>query len=814
MIFQFFKIAWRNLIQNRLISSLNILGLSIGIAATLLILQYVGYEQSFDRFYPNAEHVYRLTTYRNWSGKEVHMATTPPPLAETIVDKVPGVEAACRVYKWSDFTMRPADNRDKIFRETNVYAADESFFKVFGNMLLAGDPATALRDPVSAVLTQSAATRYFGDAASDPQQILGRTILGGKDAGTSWKVTGIVKDQPANAHFQFEYLISSSTYPDDLHRNRDWQWYIMHTYALIPAGPTQEIQKGLERINTEYVLPTMGYASAEKFRADGNQASFRLQPLTDIHLHSNLLREMRPNGNNTYIQIFLVVAFFILVVACINYVNLYTAQSAKRAKEVGIKKVIGAGRAHLIWQFLSESFLMSFLSTGLAVIFIQLFQTVLVKSSGGWLSALEHIQITQILWQGAGLMLFVTLLAGIYPALVLTKFRPAEVLKGSLLSGGKHSTLRNGLVVFQFVISICLVAATIVVHNQVDVFKNTNAGFDRENVLVIQNDREIEERTEAFKAELTRHPGILSASFSSGVPGLQVYQARDFNVEGASESENINWYLMDAEHLQTLGIQLAAGSGFRKGFASDSSGVLMNESAVKKLGLRQPVGQFLIKSKGAEDEERLRVLGVMKDFSFESMQTGVKPLVVQFFKGFVFKDYVSVRLAPGNPEPALQHIKNTWKTFEPQVPLQYSYLEADYNTLFESEIRMGKIFSFFTGLALLIACLGLFGLAVFITEQRTKEIGIRKVLGATTAGLVKLLSMDFLKLVLVAFGIATPLAWYGLQRWLENFAHRTDLQWWVFALAGLVALLVALITVGVQSVKAALANPIESLRNE
>jgi len=588
----------------------------------------------------------------------------------------------------------------------------------------------------------------------------------------------------------------------------------MHTYALIPAGPTQEIQKGLERINTEYVLPTMGYASAEKFRADGNQASFRLQPLTDIHLHSNLLREMRPNGNNTYIQIFLVVAFFILVVACINYVNLYTAQSAKRAKEVGIKKVIGAGRAHLIRQFLSESFLMSGLSTGLAIIFIQLFQTVLVKSSGGWLSALEHIQTGQVLWQGAVLMLFVALLAGIYPALVLTKFRPAEVLKGSLLSGGKNSTLRNGLVVFQFVISICLVAATIVVHNQVDVFKNTNAGFDRENVLIIQNDREIEERTEAFKAELTRHPGILSASFSSGIPGLQVYQARDFNVEGASESENINWYQMDAEHLQTLGIQLAAGSGFRKGFASDSSGVLMNESAAKKLGLRQPVGQFLIKSKGAEDEERLQVLGVMKDFSFESMQTSVKPLVVQFFKGFVFKDYVSVRLAPGNPESALQHIKATWKTFEPQVPLQYSYLEADYNTLFESEIRMGKIFSFFTGLALLIACLGLFGLAVFITEQRTKEIGIRKVLGATTAGLVKLLSMDFLKLVLIAFGIATPLAWYGLQRWLENFAHRTDLHWWVFALAGLVAVAVALFTVGVQSVKAALANPIESLRNE
>lgn len=813
ILFQYFKIAWRHLAQNRLIFSLNILGLSIGIAAALLILQYVGYEKSFDRFYPNAESVYRLTTYRNWSGKEVEMAATPPPLAEAIEEKVPGVEAVCRVYKWRDFTMQPAGNAEKVFRETNLYAADESYFKVFGNLLLAGDPATALRDPESAVLTQSAATRYFGAAAADPQQILGRTITGGKDVDKTWKVTGVMKNQPENSHLQFEYLISSSSYPR-MHRNQFWLWYVVHTYVLLPKGPTKEVLNGLDRINAENVLPAMGYTSAEKFRADGNQAAFRLQALTDIHLNSSLMREMQPNGNHTYVQIFLVAAFFILMVACINYVNLYTAQSARRAKEVGIKKVIGAGRSQLIRQFLIESFLMSGLATGLAFMLIKLFQTAFVQTSGGWLGALAHIRESQVLWQGAALMLLVALFAGIYPALVLTKFRPADVLKSSLYPGGKQNTLRNGLVVFQFIISICMVVGTIVLHNQVELFKNTNPGFSRENVLVIQNDRQITEQAEAFKAELAQHPGIISVSFSSGIPGLQMYQARDLNVEGESESENINWYQMDAEHLQTLGIQLAAGTGFRNGFASDSSGILLNETAVKKLGLRRPVGQYLIKSKGEEDEERVQVLGVMKDFSFESMQTNVKPLALQFYKGFVLRSYISIRLAPGDPESALHHLKDAWQKFEPGVPLPYSYLEADYNTLFESEVRMGKIFGVITGLALFIACLGLFGLAVFMTVQRTKEIGIRKVLGATTSGLVQLLTMDFLKLVLIAFGIAAPLAWLGMQRWLDNFAYRTDLNWWVFALAGSVAVAVALFTVGVQSVKAAFANPVDSLRNE
>ncbi|MEM8907560.1 MAG: FtsX-like permease family protein, partial [Bacteroidota bacterium] len=685
---------------------------------------------------------------------------------------------------------------------------------VFEHGLLEGNPATLLTEPSSIVLPKSAAIKYFGQAAYDQKQIIGRNILGGKDGGTPWKVTGIMADQPDHSHLDFEFLISSSSYPDDLHRSNNWSWPFMHTYLRThpQQNDPQLLAQKLKGIVKQYALPFLGNEATD-FEEEKVFLSYVPQRLTDIHLTSNYLREMHPNGNKTYVQIFVLTAFFILLIASVNYINLFIAQSTKRAKEIGIKKVIGATRKQLIQQFLAESFLAVGIATLLSLMMIELFRT----SSSFFFSdafSVNFINYTELLLAALVLMVVVGFVAGSYPAFHLTQFSSSAALKGKLRMGLRHSGVRNSLIVFQFVISIGLMVCTTIVNQQVHFFQSKGLGFQKENVLIIENDREIEGQAQVFKQALLEHSQIKRVSFSNGLPSLAAYKMREFNQEGSTIKKGINWYQMDGDHLATLNIDLVAGRTFQTESPVDSFSILINEATAKLLSLEDPIGKYLIKNQGADDEERLRIIGVIKDFHFESLHHAVKPLAIQFFKGFVFKDYISVRLTGQDLPNTIAHIEKTWKQFEPGVPLRYHFLEKSYDALFKSEQRLASVFNLFSGLAIIIACLGLFGLAAFITEQRTREIGIRKVLGASIYQIVTLLSQDFLKLVLIAALIASPIAWYLMNEWLQNFHYRVNILWWIFLVATVMALLIAALTVSLQSFKAALANPTDVLRSE
>lgn len=811
------KISWRSLLKNKLTFGLNLLGLAVGMAAFLTIAQYLQFELGYDKFYEGADRIFRVNTFWSIDGEEERYATAPPPLAETIREEIPEAEAVCRVFYWSDFTMRPDNDFDNAYRETEVYAVDEDFFKVFDFGLIEGDPETVLSEPASIVLPRSAAVKYFGEKAVQDGNVVGRHIMGGKDAGTPWTVTGLMEDQPANAHLQFEFLVSANSYPDDLYRNQIWSWNVMHTYlkvreeAATRPGWKAQIEKRLDQIVEKYALPFMDQSVTE-FQQSGDHMEYLLQPLTDIHLTSNYLREMRPNGNITYVKIFGLIALLTIIIAGINFVNLATAQATRRAREVGVKKVMGASRALLIRQFLTESMLVS----GLAAVIALLFTNTLAGLTGEMLDADFMNELDQVnLWLTAGgLWLIVGFLAGIYPAFYLSWFRPAEVLKGNQRAAWSDKAIRNGLVVFQFVLSIGLITASLVIKKQVDLFQEKQLGFNKERVVVIENDREIEERGPAFKEELRRHPDILEASFSNGIPGLNTYMRRDFKKEGEEVSWGVDWYQIDEDHLETLEIELVEGRNFRPGTSVDSTGLILNEAAVAYLDLQDPVGQVLLINEGQNDEERLQIIGVVKDFNLESLHHQVKPLAIQYFKGYVFKDYITIRLAAGNPQAAIEHIEKSWDAFEPGVPLRYGFLDARYEQLYKGETRMAGVFALFTGLAIFIACLGLFGLITFVVARRTKEIGIRKILGASTQSILQLLSRDFLLLVGLAFLIAAPISWWAMHRWLENFAYRIELQWWMPLAAGAAAGLIAMITISLRSWSAARANPVEGLRDE
>ncbi len=623
MLLNILKMAFRNMLRHRRATAINVAGLALGFATCLVIMQYIRFEWSYDRFYAEPDAVYRLNTLYKEGAKENRFATTPPPLAEAVKNEAPGVAAICRVFHWSDFTMRPDDDFDNVYRETNVYAADASFFQVLDYGLLDGDPATALAEPASVVLPRRAAIRYFGHEAVAAGKVVGRRLRGGKDAGTPWTVTGLMADQPPNAHFQFDFLISASTYPDDLVRSQSWDWNIMHTYLrlepAVAADPQRvaAVQEQLNRLAEKYVLPYQEI-DPQAFAASGNQIAFPLQPLTSIHLTSDYQREMRPNGNLLYVRVFGMVALLVLLIAGVNYVNLYTAQAFRRAKEVGVKKVMGVRRHQLVAQFMTESAL----AAGLAVILALVMVEGLRYGLRFWFGAVpftEAFDWDYLLWSALVLWAGVSLLAGSYPAFFLSYFRPADVLKGKLRSGLNDRQLRNGLVVFQFVLSIGLIVGAFVVQQQLAFFQDKKLGFNRENVLVIQNDREIDEQMEPFKAELRRHPDILAASFSNGLPGLSSYAMRDFRAPGDDLSFGISWYQVDSDHLETMGTEVRAGRGFDHTMAADSSGLLLNEAAVRLLGLEQPVGARLIKNEGMPDQEELQVLGVIEDFHFESL---------------------------------------------------------------------------------------------------------------------------------------------------------------------------------------------------
>ena len=799
MIKNFIIIAIRNFKRNKFFSFLNIFGLSIGIATAILSLLYVSYEVSFDRFNANADRTYRIAVDALMGNTVIQQTYTPAPMPAALYTEFPEIEAVCRISGPGSATKVAVG--DQIFKESNILATDTTFFKIFSAQFVSGETGPSNLAANRAVITEKIAQKYFGD-----QNPVGRILV--MDDRYNIEVAAVIKEFPQNAHFHFDMLVSLLSL-EGFYNNTQWFNNNFKTYILLqPNQDYKNLEAKLPAFVDKYLFEGH-YAERSK---DGNKWELYLQPLTDIHLHSHLSGEFEPNGNAAYVYIFGVVAVFILLIACINFVNLATARSATRAKEIGIRKVVGSGRTELIGQFLSESLITSFISLGLAVLFVeaaQIYMPALIGTSIP-VSTVFKFKVLPLL---LGVAVIVGLFSGIYPALVLSSFKPASVLKAQFLKGGGNSWSRNILVIFQFVISIILIIGTIVISRQLHFIQNEQLGFDKDQVVVIKNANMITNQLDVFKNNLTQIPAVQSVSVSTRLPGIR-FNNIGFGAEGFEDGYTLNICMADENFQNVLKFNMIKGRFFAKEFTSDSSAVVINEAAVKLLDWDDPIGKKI--HNWGNPMRYFNVVGVVEDLHYESMHTEVRPM------GFFQMNstwhwtprYISVRLNTNNIAESVKKMEAAWNGLNSALPFEFSFFDKDYESLYQNEMQTRNLFVTFSLLAIFIACLGLFGLAAFMIEQRTREIGIRKVLGASVPGLLGLLSTQFTKWVLIANLVAWPVAWYVMNRWLENFAYRIEIVWWFYLIAGGLALLIALITVFSQAVRAALANPVESLRYE
>jgi putative ABC transport system permease protein len=656
--------------------------------------------------------------------------------------------------------------------------------------MLQGDPKTALTEPHTMVISQAIALKYFNTTNA-----VGKTLFLVTDS-TMYKVTGVIEEMPAQSHFKADLFIAMGPNHDN-----SWAHFNTNTYILLKQGSDRKKleSKFAALIRRNETTPAFDY---NKFEAKGNYIRLNLTPLKEIHLHSNRQRELGINGNVQYIYIFSAIAIFILILACINFMNLSTARSANRAREVGVRKVLGSSRKYLIAQFLSESIMVTLAATIIAVFAAWAILPLFNQIAGKSLAITAHT-FTWLLPAMLIIIIVVGVLAGSYPAFFLSAFQPIHVLKGKLSTGFKGGFLRSFLVVFQFSISIFLIVGTIVIYNQLTYIRNKDLGFNRSQVLIIKNANAGDPKI--LKQQVKEIPGILDATLTHYLPTSNL-SALNYVSSGSSKNIETQFWPVDADYISTMGMKVIRGRNFNEQFLSDSSSVIINETMAKMIGYK---GDPAAKIKDGKD---YKIIGVVKDFNFNSLRDNITPVML------VMKDdwmaSLSVRLNTANLPALMQQVQNKWKALQPNLQFEYSFMDEDFNALYNNEQRMGKIFIIFTTLAIIIACLGLFGLAAYAAEQRNREIGIRKVLGAEVGAIVAMLSKDFIKPVFISIIIASPLAWLIMQKWLEGFAYRQNFQWWVIAVTGLGALAIAFITVSYQSIRAALVNPVDSLRSE
>lgn len=796
----YIKTALRIMSRQKAYSAINVVGLSLGIAATLLIVLYVADELSFDRFHTDADRMYRVTFFGRLEGNDFNMAVSAAPIAAAMMAEIPEVESTARFGIWRSM---PIAIDDKGFTET-MLVADSNFFDFFTFPLLAGDAETVLRGPNKIVVTQSAARRYFGN-----ENPIGKTLLSGGEK-TVCEVTGVVQDPPANSHVRFDLLLSGESWR--YMRDDSWTSNNLYTYFKIhPGANVAAIKAKLDAMvekNMGRDLEKILGMTWKQFKQKGDNVGLVLQPVLDIHLRSNLTEEISANGDMQYIYIFGVIAVFLLVIACINFMNLSTARSANRAKEVGVRKSIGAIRTRLITQFLAESMIYSFLSTLVALAIIGVVIEPFNLLAGKSLSLSMLLSPLVI----AGVVLFavvVGLLAGSYPALYLTSFNPSEVLKGRIRAGLKNSGLRNGLVVFQFMISIVLILGSMVVYGQLRFMQHKNMGFDKENVIELLHTWSLGKNATAFKNELTMHPEFRGASYASDLPP-RMNSSNAFRKGGTEQDYLLNRCYADYDHVKVMKYEMAAGRFFSREFPSDTGAIVINETAFKLMGFDKVENQVII-NYGAKKPQPLRLIGVIKDFNFETLRNNVKPMAL-LLSGELNGE-MAIRVAPGNTQASLSLLEDIWKKHS-SATFEYFFLDQRFDALFHAEQRMSQIILIFTVLTIFIACLGLFGLATYTAEQRAKEISIRKVMGASIPQVIVLLSRDFTLLIVVAFAIAAPLGWYFTRAWLHEFAYHIDVSPLTIALSGLAALVIALVTISSQAVKAARENPVKAMRSE
>jgi putative ABC transport system permease protein len=813
----YFKVAFRNLLKRKGFSLINILGLATGMAVCLLIVLFIQSELSFDKQHKQADNIYRIALERYYPGRSTSYAIIPQSIGAAIKTEYPEVLESTRLFNLGgngNFFLRIGE---KTFEEKRVLAADSNFFRVFTCKVLHGDAATALEKPHSAVINESTAKKYFGTT-----DVVGKQFeTDGNDTTETFAITAVVADWPDNSHFLFDMLVSTSTF--QFTRRPNYIGFAAHTYLLLnPNSSYKALEAKFPEIIKKYVsgeISRVFNQSWEDFQKAGNGYRYYLQPLTKIHLISNLEAELRPNGSMTAVYIFGVVAIFILLLACINFINLSTARSVERAKEVGIRKTFGSEKKSLIAQFLIESVFVSVISMLLAFVIIVLLIPAFNTISGKDLSVAYFLQLKWILVLIA-FVVITGLIAGLYPAFVLSSFNPIMVLKGRFKSNRYGLALRNGLVIFQFAISVMLIISTIVVNRQMNYMLGNKLGFKKDHVIVLERTDMVENQLPAFKNELLTISGVESASGTSTMPGNQNFFGTTWQEVGSKAPMTGRGMVVDEDFSKTLGLEIKEGRFFSKDFSTDTLSVVLNERAVKELGLKTAIGSRLTSPDdiyNAPDGSPYvyNVVGVVKDFHYHSLHEPISPLVMINSKKFGGRSgLVALRIKGDNFKKAISDIGTTWKKFVKEKPFNYYFLDKSLADQYQAEQTTQRIFTIFSGLAIFIACIGLLGLAAYATQQRTREISIRKVLGASEGSIVTMLSKDFLKLVLVSSAIAFPIAWWGMNKWLQDFAYRTNVGWWIFIVAGVAALLIALFTVSSQALKAAFTNPIKNLRTE
>lgn len=806
MLANYLKVGIRNILKYKVYSSINGAGLALGIATTMLIVLYIGDELNYDRFLKDSDRIYRIGSSGRFEGSAFESAVSSPPIAAAVLHEIPEVEAATRFGWWRAQPMR---YDDKTFIEKQLLVADSNFFQFFSFQLVSGSPDNVLRGINKIVLTEATAQRYFG--TEDP---IGKILLRG-EGRVPTEVTGIVKNPPANSHIQFEMILSSPSW--SIMQIDAWSNTFLYTYIKTPAD--REVKKKLDIISERNLGPEleriMG-VSLEQFKARGNRFGFFLQPMLDIHLKSKLSSEITPPGNIQYIYIFGAVGIFMLLIACINFMNLSTARAATRAKEVGLRKTIGALRGKLVGQFLSESMIFSFTSTfaALSIVGVVLgpFNSFAGKNIG--MDVLLHPMVLLGILVFA---VFIGLLAGTYPAFYLTKFRPIDVLKGKTGAGIRNRGLRNSLVTFQFMISVVLIVGSLVINKQLGYMQGMGMGFDKENVIDISNGWSLSGKADAFKSELALHPEFKGASFASALPP-RIIDSNLFRKGGSDQDIVLHVITVDYDHLSTMGYTMREGRFFSREFPSDSSAIILNGTAYKQLGFTQLEGNTITNFNAAQPDE-FNLIGVVNDFNFEDLKNSVEPMAIILNAG---KNYwmvrqsdnnVAVRISSGNSIKAIQKLETIWKKYS-HLPFEFTFLDQNIDAMFRAEIRLGRIMLVFTLTTIIIACLGLFGLAAYLGEQRSKEISIRKILGASVSEVVVLLLRDFVLPIAVAFIVAAPVGWYLMRNWLDGFAYRTTIDLWMIVLSGLITVVIALLTVSFQSLKLATENPVNNLKSE
>ena len=808
MFINYLKTAWRNLLKNKGFTALNGLGLTLGIATCLLIVFYVFDEMSYDRYNEKADRIYRINNLIKFGGNEGVYASSPAPVAQTIKNDFPEIEQTVRLQNIGRIRVKKGS---EYIQEDHAVYADSSLFAVFTLPLIEGETANALRDPKSVVITEQTARKYFNRT-----NVVGQTLL--INDNELYQITGVMKDIPIESHFRFDFFFAMS----DLTASREAAWLSNNfvTYVVLKPGtdPSRLVAKftGFIRKYMGPQLQDVLHVTFDGFEKGGNYYHFSLFPLTKIHLQSNSVDDLAPNNNIEYIYIFSAIAMLILIIACINFMNLSTARSANRAREVGVRKVLGSLRKYLVAQFLTESILVTLGSATLALILAWALLPLFNTLSGKELTVSYHMVI-RLLPVLLVFVVFIGGLAGSYPAFFLSAFRPIDVLKGKLAIGFKGGRLRSVLVVFQFAISFFLITSTIVVYQQIKYIQSRDLGYNRDHVLIVQNTEALGSQARVFKQEIKRLPGVDNATLTGALPTFSDGNTTSFFEDRSLDQKraiNSKLWSVDEDYLGTLGIRLKSGRNFSKEMSTDSGAVIINEAAAKLLSYTNPLNHLLYTpaDNSLKKFNAYHIVGVIKDFNFQSLRKNVTPMALILYED---RGALSIRIHAGANIPALMaQVRNKWKGLSSNQEFAYSFMEQDFDGLYRSEQRIGKIFLSFSTLAILIACLGLFGLVAYAAEQRTREIGIRKVLGAGISTIVGMLSRDFIKLVLLAILIASPLAWFAMHEWLQGFAYRIHISLWVFIISGLIALLIAVLTLSFQTIRAAIANPIESLKTE